>query len=270
MKLWYRTWFLYLILWNNWRIKNNLYCKNRTLSYTLGVLYFNFKNIMLKEMWSYIKQLPFEAWSVLRNLNLLPLDTEENRLQFMIEVLRYKDALNIKLIDNVEFFNERAVRQLIADASSNITKQNIISHKFSWILYNLNYEFYKKNNWQFDFNIFKDYLEWKAKYEDFIKTPLRVTEANTVWSFVWLDWKSYTWKWLSDLSSLKWDDIKNMITWYKTDDADMRKAIEFLYDIKNEKIIKKTFGNVRSAWLSIIKSIIWNKNLQEPILNLIK
>ena len=101
---------------------------------------------MLKEMWVHIKQLPFEAWTVLRNLNILPIETEEDRLQFMIEVLRYKDALKIKLIDNVEFFNDKAIRQLIADASSNITKPSIIAYKFSWILYNLNFEFYKKTN----------------------------------------------------------------------------------------------------------------------------
>lgn len=211
---------------------------------------------MLQELKEKIPQVWVPSKMDIIELSKIDLNIQKWRFDFIVSALRYSDALSFKLVDSFWPTSLIKINQIIADALTFANTPMIVGFHLSTIVNELSWEFVQENSNIFDYEVFEKYLKWKANYEDFIKETKVINKNNLVWNFVGKDWRDYSGQWFAGLIRLKWDDILNILNNYNWKDEAVEKAIAYIQDENNIKLIRKNYQNVRWAWLSILKHII--------------
>ena len=133
---------------------------------------------MLLEFYTRIDQIPFEANQCLKELNLIEVDTPEWRFKLLIQILKYKDALDLYLEDRFEQWDLANIRNFLSEAISYRHTIKIVTSKLSQILNHLSYEFIKTNNNEFNYDLIKKYLT-KQEIYDFLKSEIKPINYET-------------------------------------------------------------------------------------------
>lgn len=211
------------------------------------------------------KEIPwiwYTGLTALNKVSKIKYDTIEWRFQLILELLKYSDSLKLKLRDWKKIVDLKFVQNNLAKLYTYVQHLDISASIIDAILTELSFEFIKENNWEFDFSIIKDILEWEKEYSDFIKVPETVSKNSIIWSFTWLSWEVFSWQWIGWLMALTTEKYIDLLKWSKKE-----KELKFVED--NKELIKKEFWAKRNAYMSLVKNMI-DPNGQSKLLELMK
>ena len=204
-------------------------------------------------------QIWFQGRSALDKLKTIDISEIDWRMTLILEIMKLAQAFWM------QYFNEsnnlasiQEIRKLLIQAESYCDNNTICWWKLKLVMEKLSYEIIRDHNWKFDFSMIKDILEWKEDVKNFLHVALDRNIWNTLFWFTWKSWKHYSWKWIVEMAKLKQADIEDIISILKSDTKELQEAIDFYNNPDNTETIKKEFGQIRHAWLSILtQSFSW-------------
>lgn len=198
------------------------------------------------------------AWmSTLVELSKIDLDTKEWRMEFIIEVLKMSNSFWYKFFrESNQLADLLQVKQDFATAKSYHWNKLVVWGKLKSIIESISYEIRKENEWTFDFSMIKQIVKWEKDIDDLLFTTKEKTIADILWSFQWLSWDKYSWKWFQEMYALDTDKILDILKWYTWSDERIIAWIKVILNPKEKEFIKKYFKQLRLAWLSILKEIL--------------
>ncbi len=209
---------------------------------------------MLKEISELVWQ-KFYSWiSDLNEIIVLGIDTPQERFDLMLSILKLSDSLKLSLVDRDTLWELWKIQWFISNAMSNMTNNKLVWFFLSQVIFNLSAEFNNKINLE----QVKKYINKKVDFSSVFEIPKEENIYTKLWSFKWSDGKQYDWEWIKWLLPLKQLDVVNILKWYpKGKNQEIDKTIEAYLNKDNEALIKKEFVNMRNAWISLLKYIIW-------------
>lgn len=200
----------------------------------------------------------FDWKSTLVKMQKIDLTKLEWKLEMLVRIMEVSDALKMwRLVDGKESADLRKIDEKFAQALTYSNSEKIVSSLLAQIATELSFDIIVLNWNNFDFDVYKKYLNWEVTAEDFIFNKNWENNSNKAWRLIWKSWKEYTWLKTWDIVSLRQDEILDIIENIK--DENYKETIDFLLDEKNLEKIKSAFISFRTAWLSLIREVILNK-----------
>lgn len=202
-------------------------------------------------------QLGFQWRQTIDKLLAMDISTKLWRMEFILEVLKHWRSIWFTIfIEDTKVADLKIIKKLLVECKSYHSNNVIIKWKLKKIIEMFSYEIIKENNNEFDYSLIKEIINWKKELKDFLSLP---SEDNVkMFSFTGKSWKIYNWKWVIDLSTLVTDDVIDILEWLKSDNEEVKKAVEYLLTV-DKKEINKNFKSFRAAWMSLLADIVqWN------------
>lgn len=208
-------------------------------------------------------QIGFQWTTALDKLKTIDISEIDWRMLLILEIMKYARAFNMQtFVESNNLASIQDIKKLLIQAQSYVGNDLIVWAKLKIVMENLSYEIMRDHNWNFDYTLIKEILEWKKDIKDFLNIPFKRNLTNSLFGFTWKDWKKYSGKGIAELAKLKQVEVIDIVSILKSDIVEIQNAIDFYNDEKNHELIKKDFWQIRLAWMSILTQIMsweeWN------------
>ena len=208
---------------------------------------------------------PFLARSTCHEISKMKYDTQEERFALLVEACRY-------VRPNVGYFpvpkpggpvpDLAKISSILAEIGTAAFNQAIFFHNLDLLLAELSGEFNELSNGEPNYAALADYVDGKAKLEDFCAVSTVVSVHNKVFTFVGKSKKSYSGKGVKDLAKLKGPEVEDIID--GSDDPIAKWCSEHKDEVKNES------KNFRMSLISVLGYVMFPEGEESKIVKYVK
>lgn len=186
------------------------------------------------------------------------------KLHLALQIIAMNKTLKLNLVVNTKErkFEISKINWLLNDCVNYRTNKSMVSGKLSEILaLTVNALAENNTNTSFEYEKVVWIYEWTLDEDSLIaQSEINKTLIND-WNYMGKSWTNYNGKWFRDVLKMKWDDIIDILLWNISEYPEATvKAIDFLVDEENKKIINSKFKSTRMAAINIMKSILTEEN----------
>jgi len=197
------------------------------------------------------KQIWFQWKTTLLYLLNMDITTIEWRLKMLLYIVSLFTSLWITTVKDWKNPTPdlEKIKRIIIQSNNLVHSNVVIVANMKTIVQELSFEIISATNWKWDISLIEDIYSKKIDPKEFLNIKQKTTLFNKVFSFVWLNWKTYSWTWVQDLLNFNTEDFIDMVSWLKI----TNEIKDILLD---SWLMKKEFKNHRAWMMWYIKACI--------------